>query len=330
MEYIDLSLESDLQYTVDKEPNVYLGHPTTTINNLGELLCVYPKGHGRGEIVYKKSFDYGITWSDRLETPESWRTSQETPIIYNLGDKIILLSGRYPSQLSYSLDNGINWTPFKKFNWGGLVVFSSLIEINNKYIAFFHDNGKFFQGTGIRGDFTLYQVTSSDGINWTYPHKIYVSKKGEKFCEPFAVFSTDKKEVTLLLRNNFKEYSYAMTSRDNCKSWGNPFKLNIHLSGDRHVSKYLPDGRLFISFRGKCKQFYHDWCAWVGTYEDIKQCRDGQYLIRIMKNMKSGGDCAYPGVELVDNTIITTTYGNWDESDLPFIKCVRLPVELLS
>ena len=30
----------------------------------------------------KKSTDGGKTWSDRLHTPESWETSQETPTIY--------------------------------------------------------------------------------------------------------------------------------------------------------------------------------------------------------------------------------------------------------
>ena len=27
------------------------------------ILCVYPKGHGRGGIVYKRSTDGGLTWS---------------------------------------------------------------------------------------------------------------------------------------------------------------------------------------------------------------------------------------------------------------------------
>ena len=30
------------------------------------ILCVYPKGHGRGGIVYKRSTDGGLSWSERL------------------------------------------------------------------------------------------------------------------------------------------------------------------------------------------------------------------------------------------------------------------------
>lgn len=323
MIYKDFSKDISKQFLVDKD-KIYLGHPSTIINNKNEILCVYPKGHGRGEIVYKKSLDFGKTWTDRLPTPTSWKTSQETPILYKLKDKIILLSGRYPSQLSYSLDDGETWSEFKKFNWGGLVVFSSLLEIDNKYIAFFHDNGKFFKGSGIRSDFTLYQTSSENGIEWDHPKPIYVSRAGEKFCEPYAIFSPDQKQVLLLLRNNFKKFSFGMTSNDFCKNWNRPFQLNIHLSGDRHIAKYIDDDKLFVSFRGKNQgKFYQDWCGWTGSYYDIINKKPGSSFIRIMENKKDGGDCAYPNIDIVDDVIINTTYGSWD-GGLPYIMCVRI------
>ena len=61
---IDLAGETDRQVVVDREAGQYLGHPTTVLLEDGKtILCVYPKGHGRGAIVYKRSDDGGLTWT---------------------------------------------------------------------------------------------------------------------------------------------------------------------------------------------------------------------------------------------------------------------------
>ena len=40
---------------------------------------------------------------------------------------------------------------------------------------------------------------------------------------------------------------------------------------------------------------------------------------------KNRWDCAYPPVEvLLDDTIVTTTYGHWAEGESPYIVSVRL------
>ena len=67
--YIDLSDQLDRQVIIDREQDQYLGHPTTVLlEDNKTMLCVYPKGHGKGGIVYKRSNDAGLTWSDRLPT----------------------------------------------------------------------------------------------------------------------------------------------------------------------------------------------------------------------------------------------------------------------
>ena len=64
---IDLDRESEMQVVVDREPGQYLGHPTTHLLQDGKtIICTYPKGHGRGAIVMKRSKDGGKTWGDRL------------------------------------------------------------------------------------------------------------------------------------------------------------------------------------------------------------------------------------------------------------------------
>jgi len=67
---IDLDKETSRQVIVDREDGQYLGHPATVLLDDGKtILIVYPKGHGRGEIVYKRSSDGGLTWGRRLKTP---------------------------------------------------------------------------------------------------------------------------------------------------------------------------------------------------------------------------------------------------------------------
>ncbi len=50
------------QVIVDREAGQYLGHVTTTLLDDGKtLIAVYPKGHGKGAIVMKRSEDSGRT-----------------------------------------------------------------------------------------------------------------------------------------------------------------------------------------------------------------------------------------------------------------------------
>ena len=51
---IELNKRTDLQTIVDQEDGIYLGHPSTVLLEDGNtILIVYPKGHGKGEIIYK-------------------------------------------------------------------------------------------------------------------------------------------------------------------------------------------------------------------------------------------------------------------------------------
>jgi hypothetical protein len=48
--------------------------------------------------------------------------------------------------------------------------------------------------------------------------------------------------------------------------------------------------------------------AWVGSYDDIRQNRSGQYRIKLLHSNASG-DCGHSGMELLaNNTIVATTY----------------------
>lgn len=341
---IDLASDVSRQVIVDREAGQYLGHPTTLLLEDGEtILCVYPKGHGRGPIVYKRSNDGGLTWSDRLPTPENWSTSKETPTLHRVISsdgtrRLILWSGLYPARIAVSEDDGSSWTPLKTAgDWGGIVVMSSLVPTGKPgaYRAFFHDDGRFFQESGQAENpriFTLYQTLSTDGgLTWESPEAI-LARSDLHLCEPGAVFSPDGSELALLLRENSRtRNSHIIFSSDAGETWSSSVELPASLTGDRHTAKYSPDGRLVISFRDMAHESptRGDWVAWVGSYEQLRSGGEGDYRVRLMDNTH-GADCAYPGVEILpDGTFVATTYGHWTAGEEPYIVSVRFKLDEL-
>ena len=86
---VDLDQVDQHHVVVDREKGQYLGHPSSVVMGDGATMwIVYPRGHGRGPIVLKKSEDGGLTWGERLETPRNWVTSQETPTLYQVRDVV--------------------------------------------------------------------------------------------------------------------------------------------------------------------------------------------------------------------------------------------------
>ncbi|MDP6447267.1 MAG: sialidase family protein [Pirellulaceae bacterium] len=339
---LDLDGDDQRQVVIDREAGQYLGHPTTCLLEDGKtMLCVYPKGHGRGAIVYKRSDDGGLTWSDRLPTPASWATSKEVPTLHRTigpdGKKrIIMWSGLYPARLAVTEDDGATWSELKQVgDWGGIVVMGAVTPLKTgkgHYLAMFHDDGRFFKANGKRANpvvFTLYQTVSRDGgLTWTDPQAIF-ARTDVHLCEPGVVRSPDGKQLACLLRENSRrKNSHIIFSDDEGRSWSKPRELPASLSGDRHTGRYGPDGRLFLSFRDRPAKHVDtttegDWVGWVGRYEDLAAGRQGQYRIRLKDN-KKGSDCAYPGVELLPSGhIVTTTYGHWAQGEAPYVLSVR-------
>jgi len=374
---VDLNDDADRQVIVDQEKGQYLGHPTTVLlEDNKTMICVYPKGHGRGAIVMKRSSDAGLTWSERLPTPESWETSMEVPTIFRVIDaegkkRLILFSGLYPARLSVSEDDGKTWSELKSVgDWGGIVVMGCLIPLNTgqgHYMALFHDDLRFFTEDGRdrfhkwreeheSSYFTLYKTVSEDGgLTWSNPEGIFSSDEIH-LCEPGYIRSPEGNQIAVFLRENARrKNSHVIFSDDEGETWTQPRELPNALTGDRHVLRYAPDGRILASFRDvstdrseiarlarqegtsnmdEISAKYQlgsptegDWVAWIGTYQDIIEGTEGQYRIRIKDNKKSW-DTTYPAVELLpDGTFVITTYGHWDEGEEPYILSVRFTLE---
>ncbi|MHC4201730.1 MAG: exo-alpha-sialidase, partial [Planctomycetota bacterium] len=330
---VDLADQEHRQIVVDREKGQYLGHPTTVLlEDNRTMICVYPKGHGRGAIVMKRSTDGGLTWSERLPTPANWATSQEVPTIYRTVDsrgvkRLVMFSGRDRVRMAVSEDDGATWTGLRPIgDYGGIVAMSDMVRLKDgRYITFFHR-----RRSGVPNVFKT--VSTDGGLTWNEPVVIAAHPKAH-LCEAGAVRSPGGRQIALLLRENSRRFnSFVVFSDDEGETWSEPRELPGALTGDRHQAVYAPDGRLVISFRDRSPKGTKtptdgDWVAWVGTYDDIVSGREGQYRVRLMDN-KHKWDCAYPAMELLpDGTIVATTYGHWTRGEKPYIVSVRFKVE---
>ena len=378
---VDLDREKGRQVVVDREKGQYLGHPTTVmLEDNRTILAVYPKGHGRGEVVYKRSTDQGLTWSERLAVPSSWATSKEVPTLHRVVDKygkkrIIMFSGLYPVRMAVSEDDGKTWSELEQAgDWGGVVVMSAVFPLKTgkgHYMALFHDDGRFFTLSGreiYEADrehynsrmFTLYKSVSHDGgLTWSYPDSIHRSRE-KHICEPGVIRSPDGNRIAVLLRENSRrDNSQIIFSDDEGRTWTDPRPLPNALTGDRHVLRYAPDGRIVAFFRDRSPSSAQgdllkiaeaegetnysiiaertglgsptegDWAGWVGTWEDLLHGSEGQYRIRFKDNT-NGWDTTYPAVEVApDGAFIATTYGFWEKGEMPYILSIRFRLEEL-
>ncbi len=360
--FVDLNDREDLHVVVDREEGQYLGHPTTCLLDDGKtILCVYPKGHGRGAIMYKRSVDGGRTWSQRIKTPSSWQTSREVPTLHRVEDaagvkRIIMWSGLYPARMAVSDDDGDTWSELitartsEDKQWGGIVVMGFVEAINDapgRYIAMFHDDGRFFANSGQKGPFQLYQTLSNDGgLTWSFPVSIFKSS-AMHLCEPGCIRSPDGKTLAVLLRENSRRHnSQIIFSQDEGQTWSAPKALPMCLTGDRHTAKYDQAGNLLISFRcisptakAEARRFEGDWVAWLGSWDNLQSLAEetsdspadrGQFIVRLKDN-RHNADTAYPGVEILpDGTFVITTYGHWDSNKEPYIRAVRFRTDDLT
>jgi len=337
---VDLAAETQRQVVVDRESGQYLGHPTTVLLEDGKsILVVYPKGHGRGPVVMKKSPDGGLTWSERLPVPENWATSQEVPTLFRVEDqagvrRLIMFSGLFPIRMAVSEDDGNSWSPLEPIGeFGGIVAMSSLVRLKNgHYMALFHDDGRFLRNAGTTGRFQVLKTISTDGgLTWGDP-QLVTERSDVDLCEPGAVRSPDGTTLALLLRENSRtRSSFVVFSSDEGATWTEPRELPAAMTGDRHTARFAPDGRLFVSFRDMAEgsPTKGDWVGWVGTFEDLLEGREGQYRVRFMDN-KNAWDSTYPGVEVLsDGTFVVTTYGHWEDGEEPFVVSVRFTLEEL-
>jgi len=326
---IDLAGEKQRQVIVDKVPGQYLGHPTTVLlKDKKTILCVYPLGHGGPSAVLKKSVDGGLTWSERLPVPENWKTARNCPCIHRLVgpdgvERLIVFEGLGAMRQSVSLDNGSTWTPLEPNGLECTVAPITIVAVEGgkRHLMWYH-----------RGA-TIWQSSSSDGgLTWDRT-KMICEVPGAFPCEPAVVRSPDGKQLLCLMREQERRLnSLMMVSDDEGKTWSEARELPGSLTGDRHMPRYAPDGRLVVVFRDMTHESttrHRAFTAWVGTYDDIVKGREGQYRVNLLYSKSRGeGDTGYAGLEiLADGTFVATTYCALTEGEEPLIVSVRFTLQ---
>lgn len=188
---------------------------------------------------------------------------------------------------------------------------------------------------------TILTFDDAGKMHWSKPEPYFSAYRGmekhSNMCEVECVRSDGGKgdELMLITRSNTKKINSLLSfSRDEGKTWSAPVEAPAALNGERHHAEWLPDGRLFITFRSierdkarwekhfekkSMKWFSEGWIAWVGTYDDLKNGREGQYRIKIAHtyldfqdapSVTANADTGYCGnVVLSDGTVVTASYG---------------------
>ena len=256
----------------------YMAHPDSVLLKNGNILTMYPAGHGKGAVQNKISTDGGRSWSSEIENPPaSWENSLETPTVYRLEfsdgtpDKLIMISAnpKWPNtdtpggfNCSVSTDEGATWTEFERFYDNDseypvipIVAMSSLTRLKengefvDKWMGLFHDSDFYNYKTILTFD--------EDGKpHWSVPEKYFAQyreiEKESNMCEVEIIRSEmgTGDELCLISRSNSKRMNSLISfSSDEGKTWSEPKEAPAALNGERHKADYTPDGRLFITFR---------------------------------------------------------------------------------
>lgn len=279
---VDLSKQTERHVIVASgTEEVYQGHPTTlALPGTSTIFCVWTLGHGGVCGPLKRSVDGGRSWSDYLPVPENWSQVKNCPVLYRLPDpdgrcRLFVFAGQGPDGKMHqatSEDNGETWNPMESNGLECVMPFCSILPV---------ENGKKLLGlTNIRREQSdceesysnvLAQSFSEDGgFSWS-PWRVILDHPDQKFCEPWLVPSPNGEQLVCLIRENCGGMSWYMTTEDEGRSWSEAQRMPVGLAGDRHVSRYAPDGRLVVVFRDRAtnSETSGDFVAWVGHYEEI-------------------------------------------------------------
>ena len=365
--YIDIPLiqlpeNNSKQITHDKQQ--YYGQPDMIRTKTGKFIVAFPAGHGKGPLIMKTSFD-GLNWVDYNCSPKSWHDSQEIPTLYTLdfnnnSQTLILISGK-PSwpftkyhadgfQYSISNNDGETWSEFTKVHspFDSIVAMSSLTKLK--------ESGEYvdkWQGTFHTHEFINYKsiltFDEKGNANWSYPQPLFQEafreiEQKNQLCE-LEIFRANN-TLILFARNNKRKPSMISFSTDEGNTWSQPEYLPYDLTGDRFRAAYDNlSSQLLLSFRqiipvrehalGYHSFMSYGWVMWVGDVQKLLNYTPnstissnesiGGYLILLGSDQS--GDCGYSGI-IDNNGIITSvSYGLYNDSPKPHIRCVQFSLQ---
>ena len=358
LKHIDLSDDTQRQIILARGttgPDAYHAHPATAmLADNKTIFCVWNIGHGGHAGPMARSDDAGLTWRRIDEVMPPNYVNFKGGIIFRITDaqgknRLWVFSGKtavgkdevindFPGRLQgyvprmVSEDDGKTFREEPPLGPGRLAkdepfrcvfAFSTIVPLKDgSHLGMFH------RAAGTGKDVTLQvvqSITRDGGFTWSPPVIACDGTQlaGKDPCEPYVFRSPDGDELCCLMRENKRSgTSLVMFSRDEGKTWSQAVDAPWGLTGDRHHGLHLPDGRFVIVFRHAAPNAKDKGLiAWVGTYDDIKQGKPGQYRVSLIKTFKDG---LYPGLHLLsDGTIVATTYASLTPQENPSIVSVR-------
>ncbi len=344
---VDISKDTYRQVVIAAgTPEIYQGHPTTLLMpDKKTMFCVWCINHGGHAGPMARSDDEGLTWKRLDDTlPPAFKNHRNCPSIYRIVDKKgkerlwIFSSSRGIDRLM-SEDGGKSWREMPPLGFKCGMPFTGVVALTGGRAAAF---GQMRAAPGLNDQGVIMSITEDGGLTWSQP-RIIAKMPGKNLCEPFVIRSPDGKELCCLIRENHHTACSMMSfSRDEGKTWSAPVDTCWGLSGDRHVGVQAPDGRWVIAFRDRAlgSSTYGQFVAWVGTYDDIRNARDGDFRIKLLHHWGSwrdgyswaNVDTGYPGMELLaDGTIVATTYSkHWNDNRKHSVVCTRFKLDRIT
>ena len=347
--HIDLSDDTQRQIVIARgspKPDEYHAHPTTAmLADNKTMFCVWNIGHGGHAGPMARSDDAGMTWTRMDDTlPPNYVNFRNCPSIYRITDllgkerlwvfaaaaftspdKLVIrdipdrMQGWMPRIVSE--DDGKTWrevaplSPKPDKTFVNVMTFSSIVRLKDGSTLGLYHRGAQGKDANLQ---VLQSITRDGGFTWSEPVMVCDGTKldGKDPCEPYVFRSPDGNELCCLMRENRRSgTSLVMFSSDEGKTWSQAADAPWGLTGDRHHGISLPDGRLVIVFRNASPRSKDKggFIAWVGTYDDIKHGKPGQYRISLLQSFKDG---FYPGLHLLpDGTVVATTYATYRKDD---------------
>jgi hypothetical protein len=322
---------------------IYNGHATTLLLPDGHtMFAVWSYEHGGPCGPMARSDDAGLTWTRLDDTlPEAYTNHRNCPSIYRIVDpegraRLWVFSGSGGMRRLMSSDDGQTWTEMPPIGFHCGMPFTGMIRLKDGRTAAFGQQRVSGSDQGV-----VMSVTDDGGLSWS-PLRVIAQAPLKNLCEPFVLRSPDGSELCCLMRENRHTANSMMCfSRDEGQTWTEPEDTCWGLTGDRHEGVQAPDGRWVIAFRDRAlhSSTYGQFVAWVGTYDDIRNARPGQFRIKLLHHYGSPRDgygwaytdTGYPGMELLpDGTIIATTYTKyWDDTRRHSVVSTRFKLDKL-
>lgn len=286
---LDISDQTERQVIIAQgTATAWQGHPSTLLMPDGKTIyCVWQgrrnhsSEHGAPAGYLKRSDDGGRTWSDYINVPANWlEIGRGHPTIHRLADP------KGTARLFIFCRDANRTTFLQAMSEDEGVTWTEM-----RPIGLIDPDGD-----PIVGWTAPISILEAAGPNGVKKHLMWYERSRDGGPSPGMIWQS--------------------ASYDGGLTWGEPQQLPLALSGDRHLPRYTPDGRLVILFRpypparsASLQAFQENYfTAWVGQYEDIICGREGQYLVRLIRS-HHGPDHTYPGLEILpDGTLIGTTY----------------------